>query len=72
MVSRVGERSRVVSVVVDDPAGLAHVLQEQMDPADLVELVVILAQAMAEVLRQRHHMRVKAVRYSAPRCCQAM
>ena len=49
------DRSRALSVVVDDPAALARVLREQMKPADLMELVVILAEAMAEVLRQRNH-----------------
>jgi hypothetical protein len=53
-VSWVGDRSCGLSVVVDDPAGVAEVLRERMDPADLMELVVILAEAMAEVLRQRN------------------
>lgn len=50
---RAGDRSRTLSVVVDDPAAVAQALHDQMEPADLSELIVLLAEAMADVLRQR-------------------
>ena len=52
-VSPAGDRSRTLSVVVDDPAAVAQALHDQMAPADLRELIVILAEAIADVLRQR-------------------
>lgn len=54
-VSRAGDRSRTLSLVVDDPAAVARALRDQMEPADLMELVFILAEATAEILRQRNH-----------------
>jgi hypothetical protein len=50
---RAGARSRTLSVVVDDPAAVAQALHDRMEPADLRELIVILAEAIADVLRQR-------------------
>jgi len=44
---------RALSVVLDDPAAVAQALGDQMEPADLMELMFILAEATAEVLRQR-------------------
>ena len=43
-----------MSVVLDDPAAVAQALRDQMKPADLMELMFILAGATADVLRQRH------------------
>jgi hypothetical protein len=40
-------------VVLDDPAVVAQALREQMEPADLMELMFILAEATAGVLRQQ-------------------
>jgi hypothetical protein len=51
--SRAGDRSRTLCVVVDDPAAVAQALHDQMEPADLKELIVILAEALADVLRHR-------------------
>jgi hypothetical protein len=53
-VSRVGYRSGTLSVVLDDPAGVAQALREQMEPADSMDLMFILAEATADVLRQRN------------------
>ena len=53
MASPTGDRSRTLRVLIDDPAAVAHALREQMNPADLSELIVILAEALADVLRQR-------------------
>jgi hypothetical protein len=50
---RGGDQSRTLSVAVDDPAAVAQTLHDQMAPADLRELIVILAEAIADVLRQR-------------------
>jgi hypothetical protein len=53
--SRAGDRSRTLCVVVDvdDPAAVAQALHDQMEPADLKELIVILAEALADLLRHR-------------------
>ena len=48
-----GYRPRTLCVVVDDPAAAALALRNQMKPADLMELVLILAEAAADVLGQR-------------------
>ena len=53
-VFRAGGRSCTVSVVLDDPAAVAGALRDQMEPADLMELTFILAEATADVLRQRN------------------
>jgi hypothetical protein len=42
-----------VSVLLDDPAAAALSLRTHMEPADLMELVLILAEAAADVLRER-------------------
>jgi hypothetical protein len=41
-------------VVLDDPAAVAGALRDQMEPADLMELMIILAEVTADVLRQRN------------------
>ena len=51
-----GYRSHTLCVVVDDPAAAALVLRNQMKPADLMELVLILAEAAADVLGKRRQM----------------
>ncbi|HEV7829276.1 MAG TPA: hypothetical protein VGP04_10575 [Pseudonocardiaceae bacterium] len=48
-----GYRPRTVSVLLDDPAAAALSLRTHMEPADLMELVLILAEAAADVLRER-------------------
>ncbi|MCA1695018.1 MAG: hypothetical protein LC749_09930 [Actinobacteria bacterium] len=44
---------RTLSLRLDDPAAAALSLRTHMQPADLMELVVILAEAAADVLRER-------------------
>lgn len=51
-----GYRPRTLCVVVDDPAAAALALGNQMKPADLMELVLILAEAAADVLGKRKQM----------------
>ena len=51
-----GYRPRTLCVVVDDPAAAALALRSQMKPADLMELILILAEAAAEVLGKRKQM----------------
>ena len=48
-----GYRPRTLCVVVDDPAAAALALRNQMKPADLMELILILAEAAADILRER-------------------
>lgn len=62
MVSRVDGRSCTLSVVLDDPAAVAQTLRDQMEPADLMELMFILAEATADVLRQRKPNALDALR----------
>ena len=51
-----GYRSRTLCVVVDDPAAAALALRNQMKPADLIELILILAELAADMLRKRKQM----------------
>jgi hypothetical protein len=53
LVPRVGYRRRTVSVVLDDPVAAARCLRNHMEPADLMELIVILAEAAADVVGKR-------------------
>ncbi len=46
-------RPRTLSVLLDDPAAAALSLRTHMEPADLMELILILAEAAADVLRER-------------------
>lgn len=55
-VSPAGYRSDTLSVVLDNLAAVAQALREQMQPADLMDLMFILAEATADVLRQRNQM----------------
>jgi hypothetical protein len=48
-----GYRSRTLSVVLDDPIAAARSLRSHMEPADLMELIVILAEAAANVVGKR-------------------
>jgi hypothetical protein len=50
---QVGYRPRTLSVVLDDPVAAARSLRNHLRPADLMELVVILAEAAADGLRER-------------------
>jgi hypothetical protein len=45
-------RPRILSVLLDDPAA-ALSLRTHMEPADLMELILILAEAAADVLREQ-------------------
>jgi hypothetical protein len=51
--SATGCRPRTLPVVLDDPAATALSLRTHMEPADLMELILILAGAAADVLRDR-------------------
>jgi hypothetical protein len=53
LMSQSGRRTRALSVVLDDPVAVARCLRDHMQPADLVELIVLLAQAAADVVRKR-------------------
>ena len=44
-----GYRPRTLSVLLDDPAAAALSLRAHMEPADLMELTLILAEAAADV-----------------------
>lgn len=48
-----GYRPRTLSVHLDDPAAAARSLRTHMEPAELMELTYILAEAAADVLRER-------------------
>ncbi len=48
-----GCRPRALAVLLDDPAATALSLRTHMEPADLMELILILAQAAADALRER-------------------
>jgi hypothetical protein len=48
-----GYRPRTLSVHLDDPAAAARSLQTHMEPAELMELIYILAEAAADVLREQ-------------------
>jgi hypothetical protein len=51
--SQAGSPSRTLSVVLDDPVAAARSLHNHMQPTDLLELIVILAEAAADGLRER-------------------
>ena len=53
LVSQSGRRTPRLSVVLDDPVAVARCLRDHMQPADLVELIVLLAEAAADVVRKR-------------------
>jgi len=48
-----GYRPRTLAVRLDDPAAAALSLRTHMEPADFMELIIILAEAAADVLRKR-------------------
>ncbi|HKR52429.1 MAG TPA: hypothetical protein VJT72_23205 [Pseudonocardiaceae bacterium] len=48
-----GYRPRTLSVHLDDPAAAARSLQTHMEPAELMELIYILAEAAADTVRER-------------------
>jgi hypothetical protein len=48
-----GYRPRILSVRLDDPAAAARSLRTHMEPAELMELTYILAEAAADALRKR-------------------
>ena len=48
-----GYRPRTMSVRLDDPVAAARSLQTHMEPAELMELTYILAEAAADALRKR-------------------
>lgn len=48
-----GHRPRTLAVLLDDPAATARSLRTHMESAHLMELVLILAEAAAGVLRDR-------------------
>ena len=50
---RAGYRPRTLSVALDDPVAVARSLRNHMQPTDLLELIVILAEAAADVARKR-------------------
>jgi hypothetical protein len=52
--STTGRRPRTLPVLLDDPAATALSLRTHMEPADLMELILILAEAAADVLRDRY------------------
>jgi hypothetical protein len=53
LLAQAGYRPRTLAVVLDDPVAAARSLRNHMRPADLMELVVILAEAAADGLRER-------------------
>jgi hypothetical protein len=48
-----GYRPRTLCLLVDDPAAAALALRNQMKPADLMKLILILAEAAADVVGKR-------------------
>jgi len=50
---RAGYRPRTLSVVLDDPVAAARSLRNHLEPTDLLKLIVILAEAAADVVRKR-------------------
>jgi len=48
-----GYQARTLSVLLDDPAAAALSLRAHMEPADLMALILILAETAADVLRER-------------------
>jgi hypothetical protein len=48
-------RPRTLCVLLDDPAAAALSLRTHMQPADLQELLLILATVAADVLRERQN-----------------
>jgi hypothetical protein len=53
LLAQAGYRPRTLFVVLDDPIVAARSLRDHLRPADLMELVVILAEAVADGLRER-------------------
>jgi hypothetical protein len=53
LLAQAGYRPRTLFVVLDDPVVAARSLRDHLLPADLMELVVILAEAVADSLRER-------------------
>jgi hypothetical protein len=51
--SATGCRPRTLAILLDDPAATALSLRTHMESADLMELTLILAEAAADVLRDR-------------------
>jgi hypothetical protein len=51
--SATGCQPRTLPILVDDPVATALSLRTHMEPADLLELTLILAEAAADVLRDR-------------------
>jgi hypothetical protein len=52
------DRPRTLSVLLDDPAAAALSLRTHMQPADLRELLLILATAAANPLRDRQQLKM--------------
>ncbi|MGH3776743.1 MAG: hypothetical protein ACRDRR_13610 [Pseudonocardiaceae bacterium] len=52
-VGRLSGQPRTLSVLLDDPAAAALSLRTHMEPAALMELILILAEAAADVLQAR-------------------
>ena len=50
---QLSDRPRSVSVMVDDPRAAARSLRNHMEPAELMELLVILAEAVADGVSKR-------------------
>ena len=48
------QRRRTLCVLLDDPAAAALSLRTYMQPSHLMQLLLILAQAAADTLRDRH------------------
>jgi hypothetical protein len=46
-------RPRTLSVLLNDPVAAARSLRNHMQPADLIELIIILAEEAADVVRGR-------------------
>ena len=53
VMAQCGSRQRCLSVPLNDPAAAALLLRTHMKPDDLMELILILADAAADVLRTR-------------------
>ncbi len=53
VMAQTGSRPRMLSVRLDDPGAAARSLRTHMGPADLMELICVLAETAADVLRER-------------------
>jgi hypothetical protein len=51
-------RRRTLRVLLDDPADAALSLRTHMQPADLMEMILMLAQSAADALRDQHKLKV--------------